>query len=190
MYNRLFSFGKYEKPRSPPVAYKKLYNTTQKTFIIKGMYLYPICQIEWKKADYFNPKINNYIPSGRLTLVKRQNATIQTEIIKMSHSTLKNSSIEYSDNKLSRYSMQRGKCAVTKQFLIVDTAHCHHIIPKEHGGDDSFDNLIIVHEWIHILIHATRKETIKMYLNLLKLNAKALGKLNKLRKNCNLTEIH
>ena len=190
MYNRLFSFGKYERPRSPPLAYRKLYNTTQKTFTVKGMYLYPICQIEWKKLSYFKPEINNYTPSGRLSLVKMQKATIQTEIIKMSHSELKNLNIEYSDNRLSKYSMQRGKCAVTKQFLTADVVHCHHMVPKEHGGNDSFDNLIIVHEWVHTLIHATRRETIRTYLNLLKLNAKALEKLNKLRKNCNLTEIH
>ena len=190
MYNRFISFGKYEKPRSPPLAYRKLYRTTQKTFIIKGMPLYPICQIEWKKLSYFKPEINNYTPSGRLLLVRMQKPTIQTEIIKMGHLNLKNRSIEYSDNRLSKYSMQRGKCAVTKQFLTADTVHCHHIIPKKYGGSDSFNNLIIVHEWIHILIHATRKETIRTYLNMLKLNEKSLERLNKLRKNCNLAVIH
>lgn len=190
MYNRLLPFGKYEKPRSPPLAYRNLYSTTQRTFIIKGLYLFPICQIEWKKLSYFKPEINNYTPSGRLSLVKMKKATIQTEIIKMSQSELKNLSIEYSDNRLSKYSMQRGKCAVTKQFLTADVVHCHHIVPKEYGGEDSFDNLIIVHEWVHTLIHATRKETIRTYLDLVKPNAKALERINKLRKHCNLTEIH
>lgn len=190
LYNRLHSFGKYEKPRSPPWIYKKLYNTTQRTFIINEMCLYPICQIEWKKLSYFKPEVNNYTPFGRLLLVKMQKPTIQTEMIKMSHSELRNLGIEYFDNRLSKYSMQRGKCAVTKQFLTANIVHCHHIIPKKYGGSDSFDNLIIVHEWIHILIHASGEDTIRTYLNLLKLNVEALEKLNKLRKNCNLTEIY
>ncbi|ENZ5600117.1 group II intron reverse transcriptase/maturase [Enterococcus hirae] len=190
MYNRLLPFGKYEKPRSPPLAYRNLYSTTQRTFIIKGLYLFPICQIKWKKLSYFKPEVNNFTPNRRLSLIKAQKLTIQTEIIKMSYSALNSSSIEYSDNKLSKYSMQRGKCAVTKQFLTAEAAHCHHIVPKEYGKNDSFDNLIIVHEWVHKLIHATRKETIGMYLDLVKPNAKALEGINKLRKHCNLTDIH
>ena len=58
------------------------------------------------------------------------------------------------------------------------------------GGTDEFENLVIVHEWIHILIHAKDKRTIERYLRVLKLNDKQLKKLNKLRKKCNLTEIY
>ena len=190
IHNRISPFGKYEIPRSPPLAYRNLYGATQKTFIVKGIYLYPICKIGWKSLSYFKPEVNNYSTNRRLNLVKAQKPSIQTEIIKMSHSELMNSNIEYSDNRISKYSMQRGKCAVSKQFLTADMAHCHHIIPNTLGGDDSFENLIIIHHWIHVLIHATNGETIGKYLAILKLGTKAIERLNKLRKKCNLTEIH
>lgn len=190
IHNRLSPFGKYEIPRSPPLAYKNLYGVTQKTFIVKGIYLYPICKIGWKSLSYFKPEINNYSANGRMNLVKVQKPSIQTEIIKMSHSELMNSNLEYSDNRISKYSMQRGKCAVSKQFLTADMVHCHHITPKKLGGDDSFANLIIVHSWVHVLIHATKEETIGKYLAILKLGPTAIKRLNQLRKKCNLTEIH
>lgn len=54
----------------------------------------------------------------------------------------------------------------------------------------AFNNLIIVHEDIHRLIHATREETIRKLLDKFNLNNKQIMKLNKLRKKCNLTEIN
>ncbi|MEB7776224.1 HNH endonuclease signature motif containing protein [Enterococcus faecalis] len=86
--------------------------------------------------------------------------------------------------------MQHGKCAITKEFLKSEFVHCHHIIQKELGGSDSFDNLVIIHEWVHLLIHATKEKTIKEYLNILQLDGKQLEKLNQYRQYCNLTAIH
>ena len=108
----------------------------------------------------------------------------------MCNSELMNPTLEYYDNRISRYSMQQGKCAVTGEFLTAEIAHCHHIVPKGMGGEDNFDNLVIIHELVHKLVHATQSQTIDKYLRLLKLNDKAIKKLNKLRRHCNLTEIH
>ena len=94
------------------------------------------------------------------------------------------------DNRISKYSSQRGRCAVSQWFLIARETHCHHIIPVSHGGTDKFNNLIIVHEDIHRLIHATREETIKKLLSKFNLNKKQMIKLNKLREKWNLTEIN
>lgn len=82
--------------------------------------------------------------------------------------------------------MQKGICAVIEEFIRVEEVHCHYILPKPMGGTDEFGTLVIVHEWIHILIHAKDKRTIERYLRVLKLNEKQLKKLNKLRKMCNL----
>lgn len=58
---------------------------------------------------------------------------IGAELIKMGQKYSENQSIEFLDNKLSRYSMQNGKCAVTGVFLTADMAHGHHVTPKELG---------------------------------------------------------
>ena len=59
----------------------------------------------------------------------------------------------------------------------------HHIEPLYKGETDEYKNLIIVSYEIHKLIHATNQETIEKYLKQVKLDNKALEKLNKLRKN-------
>lgn len=85
--------------------------------------------------------------------------------------------------------MKEGKCEVTQSFLIADEVHCHHVTPKNLGGDDTFKNLVIVHKFVHRLIHATNENTIFKYLDLIKPNNKQLTKINQYRLKCNLTEI-
>ncbi|KRF58929.1 hypothetical protein ASG99_27185 [Bacillus sp. Soil768D1] len=67
-----------------------------------------------------------------------------------------------------------------------DKLHCHHKLPRHMGGTDEFSNLVIVHEDVHRLIHATSETTIERYRNILQLDGKQLKKLNQFRKVCNL----
>ena len=64
----------------------------------------------------------------------------------------------------------------------LEEIHCHHKTPKSLGGGDNYANLIILHERIHRLIHATQKDTISATLQTVQLNKQQLDKLNKLRK--------
>ena len=89
--------------------------------------------------------------------------------------------IEFADNRISLYAAQYGKCAVTGEPLMPYEIRCHHKIPIEYGGTDDYNNLVLVSETVHILIHSTKKSTIDGYLKLLDLNKKQLEKLNKLR---------
>jgi succinate dehydrogenase flavin-adding protein (antitoxin of CptAB toxin-antitoxin module) len=57
------------------------------------------------------------------------------------------------------------------------------------GGADEFKNLIILHEFVHRLIHATNEETLRTHMRILQLNDKQLRKINKLRKACNLVTL-
>jgi len=84
--------------------------------------------------------------------------------------------------------MANFKCEVTGQELEVNEIHCHHKIPTYMGGTDDFDNLRIVHEDIHKLIHATKDATIQKYVHLIT-SRKALKKINELRSFCKLKEI-
>jgi len=187
-YNRLKRVAKYGKPRSPPNSYKKHYKNNYRTYKIGQTYLYPLEDIKLKRTNNFNQEINNYTVEGRLKHEKLQ-PNITTQIQRMLDNSSSNRNMEYTDNRISRYSMQNGRCAITGYFLEAEEIHCHHIQPKELGGTDKFSNLSIIHHWVHILIHATTKQTINKYLKLLKLNDKQLEKLNKYREKCNLTNI-
>lgn len=98
-------------------------------------------------------------------------------------------SVEYNDNRLSLYCAQHGKCAVTGAILEVGRIHCHHKTTKHLGGNDSYANLVLIDIDVHILIHATKEETIRKLLASLQLDKKQLKKINKLRNLLNLKEI-
>jgi RNA-directed DNA polymerase len=53
----------------------------------------------------------------------------------------KNKSIEYNDNRISKYVAQYGKCYVTGEEIGIERVHCHHIVPIKQGGDDKYNNL-------------------------------------------------
>ena len=91
-------------------------------------------------------------------------------------------SAEYADNRISLFSAQWGKCAITgKEFQCVSEIHCHHKTPKGNGGSDKYENLVLVLAPVHELIHAVNEDTICSYLSALKLDASQLMKLNRLR---------
>jgi hypothetical protein len=100
-----------------------------------------------------------------------------------------NRSIEYMDNRISLYSAQKGKCAVTGKALELNEIHCHHKLPMSQGGTDRYQNLVIIHVLVHRLIHATQEETIKKFLNQLKLSKTMLAKVDKLRETASLALI-
>jgi len=78
--------------------------------------------------------------------------------------------------------VQYGKCAVTGQLIeTLGDVHCHHKLPRDKGGKDNYQNLIIVREDVHTLIHATTQPTMEKHLSLLSLNKKQIAKVNKLR---------
>ncbi|MGE6375770.1 HNH endonuclease signature motif containing protein [Peribacillus muralis] len=105
------------------------------------------------------------------------------------NSNIPDATIEYLDNRISRYSMKMGKCEITNRFIYAYEVHCHHFKPKSLGGTDDFKNLRIIHFDVHRLIHATANKTIANYLNELKLDNEQMKKVNQYRKACNLEEI-
>lgn len=91
-------------------------------------------------------------------------------------------SVEYVDNRISLFSAQWGKCAITGiEFTSLDSIHCHHITPRSKGGTDKYHNLVLILLPVHKLIHATQESTIAYYLKILNLSEKQLAKVNEYR---------
>lgn len=101
-----------------------------------------------------------------------------------------NKNIELSDNMISLYCAQYGKCAITGELLIPGEIICHHKLPKELGGDDSYKNLILVKNDIHFLIHATEYSIINEYIHILSTTKLMINKINILRKKAKLETIN
>lgn len=125
---------------------------------------------------------NIFTPEGRKEIHKFLNSRVDLLWI-LDEQPERDETIEYHDNRISHFTAQKGFCAVTGlPFLNTREIHCHHITPRQYGGDDSYSNLVCVLEEVHILIHASKPETIRIYLDLLMINRKQLNKLNKYRK--------
>ncbi|MCR8964218.1 group II intron reverse transcriptase/maturase [Brevibacillus halotolerans] len=188
LFNRLKSIAQKVKPKNPSELYKSLYTRRNLTYKVSGTYLFPIDDIRTKTVMNFTQSICDYTEEGRKSIYKNLEQSVTHNLMKMARE-MNNQNTEYVDNKMSRYSMQKGKCSVLGIFLTAEDLHCHHIKPKVLGGTDEFKNLTIVHKGIHVLIHATQTETIEKYLNSFNLTRKQLDKLNKFRRESNLVEI-
>lgn len=189
LYNRLKRVGKYEHPKKAPPSYKKFYKITYRTYKINGVYLYPLADISHKSIMSFSQWLTPFTLRGRKHIYTKLKGDVSKEIRKLMKSNIPNRSVEYFDNRISRYSMKNGKCEITGEFLPAEMVHCHHYMPVKVGGTDDFKNLRILNKFVHILIHATKTQTIKKYLDMLKLNQTAIKKINNYRKLCNLESI-
>ncbi|MFT9600284.1 group II intron reverse transcriptase/maturase [Mesobacillus sp.] len=189
LYNRLRQCGIYERPKNAPPTYKKFYKNNYKTYKVSGIYLYPLSDISHKSIMSFSQWLTPFTKEGREHIQKMLTGDITTELIKLMKSNIPNRSIEYFDNRISRYSMKNGKCEITGWFTPAENVHCHHYLPLSLGGTDEFKNLRILNITVHKLIHATENQTIKSYLSILNLNDEAIKKVNNYRRECNLEPI-
>lgn len=189
LYNRLRLKGRHEIPIEPTETYKRFNKGRYKTFKVCGVYLHPLADVKTTNVLNFTQEICNYTKEGRDIKFKRLKPNIRIEIYKLTKISYDNNTVELGDNKLSKYSAQKGKCSVTGKFLFAEELAVHHKIPKKLGGTDEFSNLVCLHKDIHKLIHATTKETIEQYTIKLQLDEKQLKELNKYRKECNLFDL-
>lgn len=190
MYNRLGRIGfKKEIPTNASTTYRKFFKNNYTTWSFKKFHLYPLQDVKFNIPYGFSQNKTLFTPEGRMLVHEELKKEININIQKLLKSKLPDRSVEYMDNRLSRYSMVQGKCEITGTFLTADEVHCHHYKPTFLGGKDDYNNLRIVNKLIHKLIHATRNETILKYLRIFQLNSRQLKKLNDFRIACNLESI-
>lgn len=151
--------------------------------------IYPIGYVQNRFPMAKKESTCSYTEVGRKEL--HDNLRINTKLLhQLMQSPIFGQSIELADNKLSLFSAQYGKCAITGyEFQNISEIHCHHKIPKHLGGTDEYSNLILITDQIHKLIHATKSDTIAYYLKVTCLNKEQISKLNVLRKMAGNTEI-
>lgn len=193
MFNRLKKISKYAVPneKDKDLAYKKFYGNSQsRTWTLCGRALYPVHYIKHTSSMNFSQTIKEYTEEGRSKTNKALKNNTKQIIIELSKRYNPYETVEYNDNRISRASMTKMKCEVTKLQLEIDDMHCHHQIPRKYGGKDNYENLRIVHKDIHILVHATQEKTIKKYIGIISDSQntikRVLANLNKLRQKANM----
>ena len=164
-------------------SFMKFYGNYNGKFIgIQGIALYPIYGVTTKTIYNFKQETCNYTEKGRELIHQNLKKISWRDLQYLMENPKVNESIEYNDNRISLYVGQNGLCAITKEPLDIENMDCHHKIPKYLGGTDEYQNLILITREVHILIHATREETINKILQNLKIGQTGIKKINKLRK--------
>ncbi|MEX2460367.1 MAG: hypothetical protein WD469_03560 [Paenibacillaceae bacterium] len=122
-----------------------------------------------------------YTTAGREQIHKKLRPDIRQEILSLMESSIPNQSVEYIDNRMSRYSMMMGKCEITGMYLFASDVYCHHYIPLYLGGSNKFNNMRILQKETYELIHHTHKETIEVLMNRLGITDLMKIKINQYR---------
>ncbi len=151
---------------------------------IQDMVFVPIYAQRHKTNLCFSQDICNYTVKGREKIHQSQKAINKNVLSHVMKRLIPYRTIEYNDNRISKFIVQYGKCAVTGTELGLNDWHCHHKVPYHLSKDDRFSNLTVLHEDVHRLVHLKDSDKIRNLLNSLQLNRKQKEKVNELRKQC------
>lgn len=173
------------------LEYKYYGNTRMMRYYSSGEPIYPIGLVQCKIPMHNKIEANSYTYDGRKILNLINKYHLQGSLIKQTmRQPLYNRSLEFMNNRIELYYYQNGKCAISKKaFDNLDEIHCHHIIPIQYGGTDERDNLILILDMVHRLIHAINPITIHTYINALKLNISQIKDINRYRELAHLDKI-
>lgn len=173
---------------SIPKYMVKSYGKSEQLRFVYDTPLIPIGYIQHQKAFQYSG-YTPYIASDREEIHKNQKAASTSDLKYLIENPIQGQSAEYNDNRISLFVGQIGKCYITNKPLNPSEMHCHHKKPRALGGTDEYKNLVLIEENIHRLVHATKEETIKEYVQKLGLTANELEKVNKLREQANMQVI-
>lgn len=153
-----------------------------KLYKLSGITIIPLEFVHNVHPLGFTQSTCNYTVEGRELIHKSLEGNMSRKLNYLCKNPVRDSSIEFNDNRISKFSAQKGKCAILKTELEIGKFETHHIKPRNMGGDDSYMNLVCVHDYVHKLIHATKRETIEKYIHICNLNVESLKRLNNYRK--------
>lgn len=188
LYNRL----KHRLQRTGSISNRYIqekYGRSREVRYLNGHAVVPIAYVQHRVPMDRKNRVNPYTPEGRTEIHKNLAGLNLAVMNHLMNTPAGQQSVEYNDNRIALYVAQKGKCAVSGIALDANQVDCHHKKPLSLGGDDSYQNLIIVSDAVHILIHSSSERTIKKYLNDLQLNSKQLAKLNNLRKLAEMPQV-
>jgi RNA-directed DNA polymerase len=185
MYNRLKIFRTDANFHDLTKTLQKRYTGYKsQLYKIQNMVFVPIYAQRHRTSLCFSQETCNFTTEGRSKIHKRLNAINKTVLSSIMKSFIPNRTIEYNDNRISKFIAQYGKCAISGLELGISDWHCHHKYPYHLSKDDTFSNLIILHEAVHRLVHLKDNEKINQLMKVLKLTKKQKDKLNELRLQC------
>jgi hypothetical protein len=174
--------SKPEKPGGLSDTFKRLYGSSKQIRWVHGQPAAPLAATKFRAPKEKAKIINKYTPEGRKPIhdnLKLINTGIMLALMRQRQF---DRSIDFMDNRISLFCAQLGKCAAAgRVFASAWEVYCHHKTCVVNGGTDKYNNLVLVMQEVHILIHASTDNTIHRCMAILNLNAEGYKKLNALR---------
>ena len=198
MKTRLNSRADLSKEKPPTLKgamdeyfYQK-YGESKQVRYINGMIVVPVAYCRTQNPMFYRVDTNRYTPQGRERIHRMLAKSEYGEtLLKLSRDNDTNHSIEFCDNRLSRFVASKGECELSKVSLAFEDVECIYLNPPSQGGTDEYANLRIVHKDIKRLIYSTDVKIIKSLIDLFDCRAPAkIAKLNKWRAKAGLEAIN
>ncbi|EQB89241.1 hypothetical protein M918_21210, partial [Clostridium sp. BL8] len=124
---------------------------------------------------------SRYTAQGRYYIHKELAGEFKDTIKFLIDNPLKKESMQKNDNRISLYVAQKGLCHITKKPLDIVTMIIRNRLPKNKGGTDKYQNLVLVSREISNLIDEKDMGKANRYKEGIELDNKALNKINTLR---------
>lgn len=151
--------------------------------------IYPIAYIKNKIPMAKKSAVCSYTSDGRELI--HTELKINRSILKGLREQLPEShSTEYYDCRISLFSAQKGKCAVSgEEFVNVEDIATWLKTPKELGGYERYKNMTLIHKKYQALLDETPLSELKALSKQLKTTKKMMIKINSLREQAGLLAI-
>ncbi len=172
--------GNYTRGKPTNKCYMKLYaRYTTNIYNIAGIDVFPLYGVVLNKTLSFKQEICNYTKEGRNLIHSKLKPHITESIEYLLANKEEYETAKFNDNRISKFVGQNGESFITKEILNVNNMCCYRKIPKDKGGNDSYDNIIWVTNKEKSMIFS--KEISKKYLLECNWNDKMIKKFNSLR---------
>ena len=151
--------------------------------------IYPIAYVKFKVAMPKRIKVCSYTPEGRELI--HTNLSLNKAVMHgLKDDRITDHSIEYTDSRISLFSAQQGKCAISGEvFTNSSTIECWFKKAKEQGGEERYRNMILIHKKSLPLLQKTPQKELKALTKTLEITKKMISKINSLREQVGLPAI-
>lgn len=190
--NRLRTDAKHKETQNT-WQYKSLkqkFGKSEQVRWIEGRAVVPISYYRARNPMAKESVVNDYTPDGRNRINELSGKKYYSEeFVRLMLKPIKGESALLNENRITLFTMQKGKSRISGRLLSPTDIEVHHKVPRHLGGTDEFANLCLITRMEHKLIHAVNKDVIAKYRRNLGLNAKSLKKVNALRELAGLEPI-
>ena len=164
-------------------TYTKFYGRYRfKPISICKITIFPLAAVKFRIPKLLKHNASRYTVTGRNNLHKLLPKELAESIKYILKNPIKEESLEFNDNRISSYVGQLGRCYISNEIVAMETMITRRIHPQNSGGNDAYNNIIIVDKENNELIEEPSVELVLKKIKGLKFDKKSLKRLNKLRK--------